>query len=47
MDGSLTGSMLNRAEISADDGDDVDSTPDTTNGTTTESTVDDEVNNAS
>ena len=44
---SATGSILNRAEISLDDGNDSDSAPDTTNGTGTESSLDDEVNNGS
>ena len=47
VNGSTTGSILNRSEISVDDGNDSDSTPDTTNGTGTESSLDDEVNNTS
>ncbi len=47
VNGLATGSILNRSEISVDDGNDSDSTPDTTNGTGTESTVNDEVNNTS
>ena len=47
INGSVTGSILNRSEISVDDGSDVDSTPDTTNGTGIESTLDDEVHNGS
>ncbi len=46
VDVGATGILTNWAEISVDDGDDADSTPDTTNGTTTESPVDDEVDNA-
>lgn len=45
VNGSVIATITNRAEISTDDGADVDSTPDTTNGTNTESTVDNEVNN--
>jgi hypothetical protein len=44
---AVTGTLTNRSEISVDDGNDVDSTPDTINGTGTESTVDDEINNTS
>ena len=47
VNGLATGSILNRSEISVDDGNDSDSTPDTTNGTGTESSLDDEVNNTS
>jgi hypothetical protein len=39
--------VTNRSEILVDDGNDSDSTPDTTNGTGTESTLDDEINNTS
>jgi hypothetical protein len=47
IDASFTGTTLtNWAEISVDDGADADSTPDTINGTTTESPVDNEINNA-
>ena len=35
VDGTLTGSLTNRAEISTDDGTDIDSTPDETNGNDT------------
>ena len=45
--GSTTGTLINRSEISTDDGADIDSTPDQTNGTNTESTIDNEINNAS
>jgi len=47
VNGSVTGSVVNWAEISTDDGNDSDSTPDQSNGLTGESTVDNEINNGS
>ena len=43
----LTGVITNRAEIIADNWEDIDSMTDTTNNTTIESPLDDEINNAS